>query len=127
MPTVPAKRTDQPESEVLKECLAFLRERGCLADRQNNGSFCTAGQWHTYGIVGSGDIIGIGPGGVHIEIETKAGRGGRLSTLQQRRQDRVTRHGGKYAVVHSVDELAKWYEREVMQTTEGVFDGCEDT
>jgi hypothetical protein len=59
--------------------------------------------------VGSGDIIGIGPGGVHIEIECKAGKGGLLSVAQQRRRDRVMSHGGKYTVVHSVNELEQWY------------------
>lgn len=76
-----------------------------MADRQNNGSHQDASGWHTYGIVGSGDIIGCTPDGRHVEVECKAGRGGSLSVAQQRRRDKIERHNGLYFVVHSVVEL----------------------
>jgi hypothetical protein len=113
LPTKPQVATQVTEADVLKGCLAYLRRKGCLADRLNNGTFCTGGAWHRYGIVGAGDIVAIGPGGLHIEVECKSGKGGSWRVEQQRRADRVRRHGGRYVVVHSVEELEQWYESEV--------------
>jgi len=76
-----------------------------MANRQNNGKFFTNGSWHTYGIIGSGDIIGCTRSGRHFEIECKKGAGGRQSQEQQDRQREVCAHGGIYLVVHDVIEL----------------------
>lgn len=102
---------------MLRECLEFLRSKRCLADRMNVGKFNVPGSgWRQFGILGGGDIFVIFPGGIHGEVETKAGKGGRLSVEQQRRQKRVTDHGGKYVVVHSVSELETWYGDEFGST-----------
>jgi len=58
-----------------------------------------------YGIKHAGDIIGILPNGVHFEIETKRGKGGKLSKGQQERMADVRATGGVYLVVHGVNEL----------------------
>ena len=95
------------EADVLSNCLSWLRGRRVMADRLNNGAGILAdtGMYATYGIVGGGDIIAILPGGIHCEIECKAGRGGRLSVEQQKRRERVLAAGGKYFVVHGIAEL----------------------
>jgi hypothetical protein len=93
------------ERKVLEECKAWLEAHGCMVDRLNNGCFQTAGGWRRYGIIGGGDLLGCTRDGRHFEIEVKKGAGGRLSTAQQRRRDRVTAHNGIYLVVHDVTEL----------------------
>ena len=91
---------------MLAECLKWLRSHLCLANRLNNGAHQDASGFHFYGISGAGDIIGCLPDGRHYEVETKAGRGGRLSVAQQKRQREVEGHNGLYLIVHSVGELA---------------------
>lgn len=108
IPTKPTTLTDknQSEAEVLQECLKWLRKKGCVADRLNVGSGQLGSSgYRTYGIIGAGDIVGILPNGIHFEIECKAGKGGRLSISQQRRQFKVQRNNGLYFVCHGVKEL----------------------
>lgn len=125
IPVKPVRASSQPERDVLAECLSLLRSRKILADRLNNGKFCSNGRWAVYGIIGGGDIVAVLPGGIHVEVECKAGRGGLLSVEQQRRQERVTSHGGKYVVVCSVDELRDWLDKEVRgdEADNGIFSG----
>ena len=96
-----------PEREVLKQCLDWLRKHGIVADRLNvgTGELGTSG-YRVYGIVGGGDIIAILPSGMHLEVETKSGKGGRLSLRQQRRKEKIQRNNGYYFVVCGVNELA---------------------
>jgi len=102
-PVVPCM--DLPESQVLEDCLKWLRGRGCLADRMNTGAHQNnMGQWYRYGIKGAGDILVVYHG-LHIEVECKAGRGGSWSMPQQRRERHVTEHGGVYVIVHGIEEL----------------------
>ena len=103
-PIIPV--SDLPESEVLKDCLRWLRKRGVLCNRNNTGS----GQmgvsgFYSYGIKGAGDIIGLCKNGVHFEIECKRGRGGRLSEVQQKRMKGIKRNNGLYFIIHGVEEL----------------------
>jgi hypothetical protein len=63
--------------------------------------------WCHFGINGAGDLIGCLPDGRHLEVETKAGMGGRLSVAQQQRMRQVSDHNGVYVVVHSVQELTE--------------------
>ena len=93
---------DLPEREVLKQCLAWLRARRVFCDRHD----CGSGPGHArYGIKGAGDIIGILPDGRHFEVETKKGKGGRLSKVQQKRRSAIWKNNGKYFVVHGISEL----------------------
>jgi hypothetical protein len=92
---------------VLKSCLQWLKSHRIKADRQNNGSHQDASGWHSYGIPGSGDIIGLLGSGQHLEVECKAGYGGLLSVAQQKRMRDIRGNNGIYIVVHSVEELAE--------------------
>jgi len=101
----------QPEKAVLSDCLAWLSRR-CLANRLNNGAMRSPdGSYAKYGITGGGDIICCYKG-IHVEIECKAGKGGKLSFAQQERRESVERHEGVYLIVHSLGELQQlWYQR----------------
>ena len=102
---------EQSEKTVLKFCLSWLKMHGVMANRHDAGTFQNErGQWGTYGIKGAGDIIGILPGGMHLEIEVKRGNGGRLSEGQQERKVKVKDAGGVYFVVHGVQELEFYME-----------------
>ncbi len=96
------------EAIVLKDCLAWLKEHHVVCNRHDCGTFQNQfGQYGTYGILGSGDIHGMlrHHGGKHFEIETKHGKGGRLSKAQQRRKIDVEYNNGLYFVVHGLPEL----------------------
>ena len=100
-------RHPYPEKDVLHDCLVWLRRHHIMCNRHDSGSFQNErGQWGTYGIKGAGDIIGIiPPDGIHLEIECKAGKGGRLSKEQQKRNDDVICAGGFYFICHGTEEL----------------------
>ena len=104
-PTVPVKGL--PEAQVLAECRQWLKAHRIFHDRHDCGAGDFGHGFAVYGIVGAGDIIGILPGGRHFEIETKAGRGGRLSIAQQKRMADGRGAGGVYFLVHGVEELAE--------------------
>lgn len=95
----------RPEAEVLAECIKWLKARKVFCDRHDCGAGDFGHGYAKYGIEGAGDIIGILQGGQHIEIECKAGYGGRLSVVQQKRMQDVRAEGGVYLVVHGVLEL----------------------
>ena len=121
--THPVQSEAKSEADVLLECLTFLRRYQIVCNRLNNGkgilipyqiamqggadTYCRNNGCYprVYGIVGAGDIIGILPGGRHFEVETKAGKGGTLSSDQIERRRIVTEAGGLYIVVHSGEEL----------------------
>ena len=104
---VVAVRCPYPEKDVVHDCLIWLRRHRIMCNRHDAASFQNdRGQWGIYGIKGAGDIIGIiPPGGQHLELECKAGKGGRLSLLQQKRDRDVRSNGGFYFVVHGIEEL----------------------
>ena len=104
-PVVPV--ADLPEKQVVKDCINWLHRHRVMCNRHDAASFQNdRGQWGVYGIKGAGDIIGIiPPDGIHLELECKAGKGGRLGLLQQTRQIDVTRAGGLYFMVHGKEEL----------------------
>lgn len=104
--------TSKSEAQVKQECLKWLRKNGCVADSMSIG----AGQlgesgYRTYGIIGAGDIIGILPNGIHFEIETKVGKGGRWSILQQKRAAKIKRNNALYFVIHGIEELKYYMEK----------------
>ncbi len=99
------------ESQVLKQCLAWLKARGIFANRHDAGTFQNSrGQWATYGIKNAGDIIGILEDGQHFEVECKRGRGGRLSLGQQQRKHDVEANNGVYMVIHGQPELEFYFK-----------------
>jgi hypothetical protein len=96
---------DVPETTVLKNCLKWLREHRIMCNRHDCGVRQTPSGLIQFGIKDAGDIIGILPNGVHLEIECKRGRGGRLSAGQQDRMRDIRATNGAYLVVHGVLEL----------------------
>ncbi|KKL66427.1 hypothetical protein LCGC14_2145090 [marine sediment metagenome] len=109
-PVVPV--CDLPESDVLSDCTTWLKARGFIADRMNVGKGDFGGGFRTYGIIGAGDIIVIAPGGRHIEVECKAGKGGVWSTNQQKRCVKIRRNNAVYMIIHGVEELEHRFEQE---------------
>jgi len=105
---------NHPEKVVLASCLTWLYARNIFCNRHDAGSFQNQhGQWGTYGIKGSGDIIGLLKTGQHFEIECKRGSGGRLSAKQQKRMQQIRENNGLYFVVHGVEEL-EYYMRDLI-------------
>ncbi len=103
-PVVPAP--DILESDVVKDCMDWLKSHRIFYDRHDCGAGNVSGAGYaTYGIKDSGDIHGILPSGVHFEIECKRGKGGRQSAGQQKRMVDVRATNGVYLVVHGVAEL----------------------
>jgi len=97
---------EKSEAEVLKDCIKWLRSRGVVADRMNVGAgvLSDAG-FRKYGIEGAGDIIAILSNGRHLEVECKAGKGGRWSVSQQERAKKVEWNNAIYIIVHGIEEL----------------------
>jgi hypothetical protein len=102
-PTVTVE--EKPEAEVLKDCIEWLRQHGIVADRMNVGAGDFGGGFRKYGIEGAGDIIAIMPNGRHLEVECKAGKGGRWSLAQQKRATKIERNNAVYVIAHGVEEL----------------------
>lgn len=113
IPTRPVVAVDpKPEKEVVKDCIKWLHRHRIMCNRHDAASFKNdRGQWGVYGIKGAGDIIGmVGDYGTHFELECKAGKGGRLSLNQQKRQQDVINANGLYYVVHGLPELKYFME-----------------
>lgn len=103
-PVVPVP--ELPESDVLKECMVWLINHRIFCDRHDCGAGNISGAGYaTYGIRDAGDIHAILPNGIHLEIETKRGKGGRQSAGQQKRMADVRATNGVYLVCHGVAEL----------------------
>ena len=110
-PVVPVD-PDKQESCVLAECLDWLRRHHIFCNRHDCGAGDFGFGYATYGIKNAGDIIGILYNGIHFEIETKAGKGGRLSKGQQKRMRDVRNCHAYYFVVHGVEELEYYFKIE---------------
>ncbi len=97
---------DKTEDEVLADCLEWLTKRRIFHDRHDVGGANIAGAgFAVYGIKGAGDIIGITRHGIHFEIETKRGKGGRWKKEQQERCQKVFATKGVYLLISGVEEL----------------------
>ena len=95
-----------PEKYVVVKCIAWLRSRHIVCDRNNTGvGQIGSSGIYAYGIKNGGDIIGIMPDGRHLEVECKRSNGGRLSAGQQQRMKKVREHNGLYFVIHGNAEL----------------------
>jgi len=102
---------DLLESEILKQCISWLKKRRIYCRRHDTGGgYLGQGTaYATYGIIGAGDIIGLLPNGVHFEIECKAGKGGRLSKQQQKHKKEIETNNGFYFIVHGIAELEFYF------------------
>jgi hypothetical protein len=100
---------EKPESEVLADCMAWLKQHNILVWRNNTGSGTLGvSGYYRYGITDGGDLIGLLPSGIHIEIEVKKSSGGRWSAGQMARKVEIELNNGVYLLVHSTEEL-KYY------------------
>jgi hypothetical protein len=109
-PTRRARQTlqPQPESAVLRDCLAFLSLMRIYAWRQNTGAGDMGAdgrkRFVRFGFSGVSDIIGIMPDGRFLAVECKR-VGGTVSQAQQAFLDEVERRGGVAVVAYCVDDL----------------------
>jgi len=94
------------EAAVLRDCLDYLRIRGHLAARINNGAFETKrGGWvKTSDMPGISDIIGIAIGGKALAVECKSEKG-RLSRSQEIFKAAWLARGGVYVLARGIDDL----------------------
>ncbi len=97
------QRRADSESAVQREVRLALSSIGCVVWRNNVGVDSTRGV--RYGLqVGSGDLIGIAPGGRFLSVECKRRTGGRVSDQQRLWLELVRARGGIAIVARSGDE-----------------------
>jgi hypothetical protein len=102
------------EKDIQNEIIQYLSHVPGYYWRNNTGaalykSTTSAGsraRYIRFGHVGSGDITGIGPGGVRVEIEVKR-PGGVQSENQKAFQKMITDNGGVYILAYSVEDVAQ--------------------
>lgn len=100
--------TKRTETDLVRACLAYLTARGLMAWRNNSGAMVAEykgrSRFMRFGVVGSGDIFGILPGGRFLSIECKVGKN--VPTPAQKDwARRVNERGGLAITVWSVDQL----------------------
>jgi hypothetical protein len=102
-----------PESAVLAACIQYLAKAGIIAWRNSTGCARYKGpggpRFVRYGLPGSGDILGILPGGRFLSIQTKSTTG-RLSPEQCVWLETVRGAGAVAIVARSVDDLIEGLE-----------------
>ena len=93
------------EAEILVAVRVALGREPDLVLWRNSVGLANQGRHRTrYGLCrGSADLVGIGPGGVFVAWELKAGRG-HLTPEQARFLLLVTARGGHARVIRSVDD-----------------------
>jgi len=101
------------EAQVLADCLSWLKTHNVICNRNNTGTgnIGTSGVY-SYGIKNGGDIIGLTKQGIHYELETKRGKGGRLSKGQQKRMELIRSNNGIYLIICGWQELEFYNDRE---------------
>ncbi len=114
-----ARRSAPPgpdsESAVQREVRLALSSIGCVVWRNNVGLDSTRGV--RYGLqVGSGDLIGIAPGGRFLSVECKRRTGGRVSDQQRLWLELVRARGGIAIVARSGDEAVTLVEAALRST-----------
>lgn len=103
---------DVLEKIVLQDCLEWLKHRHIFCSRHDCGTVDVVGAgWAVYGIKNSGDIHGLNKQGIHFELETKRGKGGRLSIGQQKRMQAIQQNNGIYLIIHGWQELEHYNEQ----------------
>ena len=96
--------------EHQKILVEILIEFGTRSDMKiwanNTGTAYRRGRMLKFGLVGSGDILGIIEGGTFLSIEVKSGKA-RQSKQQKIFQKMVTSLGGLYIVARSTQDVKK--------------------
>lgn len=94
------------ESEIVRQCLDYLKMKGIYCWRQNQAAVPLAGGGFRRfsGLRGVSDILGIHQGRfLAVEVKTPIGR---VSDYQKRFLSEIQARGGIALIVRSVDELA---------------------
>lgn len=105
MVSSPQKGSSDEHSALKKAALEWLAVNGFFAWDNQTGGAWRAGRFIRFGKTGSGDLLGVLPGGRHLEGEAKTGNAEQNSN-QKIHQRMVEKNGGLYILFHSVDELA---------------------
>lgn len=91
-------------SELVKACCSYLTMKKVFHYRNNSGAFKNSeGHFFRFGAVGSPDIIAV-INGKYVGIECKMGSG-RQSPSQKEFEKNLTKAGGEYWLIRSVEEL----------------------
>lgn len=95
------------EREILKAILEYLTLKGYLCWRNNTGGFKNSkGHFFKFGLVGSGDILGLSRGGTFFSIEVKVP--GKVPTpAQVQFMKDIIKNNGIAFVAYSVDDVEK--------------------
>lgn len=95
-----------PESAVLRACLDYLRVKGHLVTRINNGAFETkrGGFIRCTDSPGVADILGITITGQGLAVECKSDTG-RLSKHQEIFRAAWIARGGVYVLARNIEDL----------------------
>lgn len=94
------------ESEVLRQCLAYLCGHGFFVWRNNTGAYKDkSGRFIRFGKKGSSDIIGVTRDGRILCVECKREKGGKLSDEQAEFLARIRSFNGVAIVASSLNEL----------------------
>lgn len=100
----------QEENKIQNATLKFLLSEGVFAWRQGNHSIFDPklNGYRTHnGLKGVPDILSVIKGQlVGWEIKTKTGR---QSSDQKLFEKRLIRHGGRYFLIRSIDDVKKFY------------------
>ena len=100
------KTRTHPETQLVHDCLVWLKEHKIFAFRQNTGTLWVGNCPISYGLKGAGDITGLLPNGLRLEIECKVGYN-KQSQVQKDFQTKIEKNKGIYLLVYSVEELAE--------------------
>lgn len=127
MPSSPVDAGVVSEKRILNEGLLAIQQPGVLAWRNNTGQAWQGTRMHvpiggtvriqpgmivlqdsrpiTFGLPGSGDILGVAPGfGFALEAKTDTGR---QSDQQRKFQAAFERAGGRYGLFRSAEEAVR--------------------
>lgn len=104
------------ENQVKNSILEYLHTMGIVAWPNNTGAVKYeshgTGRFVRYGHKGSGDILGVLPGGRFLSIECKT-TSGRASSAQTDFMLTVNRAGGLAFIARSIDEVEKILTEEI--------------
>lgn len=92
------------ENDLNRAICGWLDLMGIPHFRNNTGAYKRGKGYIRYGCPGSGDILGILPGGRWLSIETKVGTN-KPSDIQLEFMDTINRFGGLAFAAWSLDEV----------------------
>lgn len=100
------------ESDIQKAVIEYLKIKHIFHYRQNSGAFMTksGGFMRATSVNGLPDIVAI-KDGIYVGLEVKTEKG-KQSEAQKHIQNEVTKAGGLYFVVRSVDDVKVIFEKD---------------